>query len=67
MDKTRLHVLGRRLRREFRVPDDLPFPMQKALEALATRDTPEAEIDNSASTKPHETRATDARNKDRAP
>lgn len=43
MDKTRLHFLGHRLRREFRVPDDLPFPMRKALEALADPDPTETE------------------------
>jgi hypothetical protein len=26
--------LGKQLRKEFQVPDDLPFPMRKALEAL---------------------------------
>ena len=28
-------ILGQQLRKEFRVSDDLPFPMRKALEALA--------------------------------
>ena len=27
--------LGKQLRKEFQVPDDLPVPMRKALEALA--------------------------------
>ncbi len=34
MDKTHIRVIGKKLRQTFIAPDDLPFPMRKALEAL---------------------------------
>jgi hypothetical protein len=35
MEKSTIKTLGKALNRELRLPEDLPFPMQKALEALA--------------------------------
>lgn len=46
MDKTRINIVGKHLRRTFVAPDDLPFPMQKALEALANRTTDAADNDD---------------------
>lgn len=34
MDKTHTRVLGKKLRQTYVVPDELPFPMRKALAAL---------------------------------
>ncbi|ODT22188.1 MAG: hypothetical protein ABS54_11755 [Hyphomicrobium sp. SCN 65-11] len=41
MDKTRIHIFGKGLRRSFCPPDDLPYPMRKALEALASSEAAE--------------------------
>lgn len=38
MDKTRIKILGKQLRRAYVAPDDLPCPMRKALEQLAARE-----------------------------
>ena len=35
MEKSSIQALGRVLRHEFKPPEDLPFPLRKALEALA--------------------------------
>jgi hypothetical protein len=35
MEKTTIKALGKVLRRELRAPEDLPYPMRKALEKLA--------------------------------
>jgi hypothetical protein len=35
MEKAIIKALGKVLKQELRLPEDLPFPMQKALEALA--------------------------------
>jgi hypothetical protein len=35
MDKRTIYLIGHKLRREFKPPDDLPYPMRMALKALA--------------------------------
>lgn len=35
MKKSTIKALGKGLQQEFRPPEDLPFPLQKALKALA--------------------------------
>ncbi len=35
MDKKIVHTFGRQLRKTYPLPDDLPHPLRKALEALA--------------------------------
>ena len=35
MEKSTIKALGKRLRQQFNPPEDLPFPLQKALNALA--------------------------------
>lgn len=35
MEKSTIKALGKKLRQQFTPPDDLPFPLQKALKALA--------------------------------
>ena len=52
MQKTNIHIFGQRLRGVFCTPDDLPYPMRKALEALASKDRPEAKLDCSALQRP---------------
>ncbi len=37
MDKTHIKLLGKKLRQIYVAPDELPFPMRKALEALTHR------------------------------
>ena len=36
MEKFSIQALGRGLKHEFKPPEDLPFPLRKALEALAS-------------------------------
>lgn len=45
MDKTRIKILGKQLRRAYVAPDDLPGLMRKALEQLAAREA-EQESEN---------------------
>jgi len=35
MDKTRIKLIGKQLRRTYAAPDDLPCPIRKVLEQLA--------------------------------
>jgi len=35
MEKSTVALLGQGLRQEFKAPENLPFPLRKALEALA--------------------------------
>lgn len=44
MDKTRINIFGKQLRKTYVTPDDLPYPMRKALEELTAKD-PEARED----------------------
>ena len=46
MDKTRIKVFGRQLRQRYVASDDLPFPMRKALQALANKERPKDDADN---------------------
>ena len=47
MEKSTIKILGKGLKQSFRPPEDLPYPMRKALEALADKHD-EALDDNSA-------------------
>ena len=46
MDKPTINLIGHKLRREFRPPDDLPYPMQMALKALAHQPVHDGDNDN---------------------
>ena len=46
MDKPTLNLIGHKLRREFKPPDDLPYPMQMALKALANQPVRDGDSDN---------------------
>ena len=46
MDKPTINLIGHKLRREFRAPDDLPYPMQMALKALARQPAHDGDNDN---------------------
>jgi hypothetical protein len=46
MDKPTLNLIGHKLRREFKAPDDLPYPMQMALKALARQPARDGDNDN---------------------
>lgn len=37
MDKTRINIFGKPLRKAYVPPDDLPYPIRKALEELAAK------------------------------
>ena len=47
MEQSTIRILGKGLKQSFRPPEDLPYPMRKALEALADKHD-EALDDNSA-------------------
>lgn len=46
MDKPTINLIGHKLRREFKAPDDLPYPMQMALKALARQPVRDGDNDN---------------------
>jgi hypothetical protein len=46
MDKPTINLIGHKLRREFKPPDDLPYPMQMALKALAGQPVRDSDNDN---------------------
>jgi hypothetical protein len=46
MDKPTINLIGHKLRREFKPPDDLPYPMQMALKALAGQSVRDSHNDN---------------------
>jgi hypothetical protein len=46
MDKPTINLIGHKLRREFKPPDDLPYPMQMALKALALQPVRDGDNDN---------------------
>jgi hypothetical protein len=46
MDKPTIYLIGHKLRREFKAPDDLPYPMQMALKALARQPVRDGDNDN---------------------
>jgi hypothetical protein len=46
MDKPTFNLIGHKLRREFKAPDDLPYPMQMALKALARQPVRDGDNDN---------------------
>jgi hypothetical protein len=46
MDKPTIHLIGHKLRRAFKPPEDLPYPMQMALKALARHPVRDGDNDN---------------------
>jgi hypothetical protein len=46
MDKATIYLIGHKLRKEFRPPEDLPYPMQMALKALARQPVRDGDNDN---------------------
>ena len=46
MEKPTLNLIGHKLRREFKPPADLPYPMQMALKALAHQPVRDGDNDN---------------------
>lgn len=48
MDKPTIELIGHKLRREFKAPGDLPYPMRMALAALARKPLSPGANDNDA-------------------
>jgi hypothetical protein len=48
MEKPTIHLIGHKLRWEFKAPENLPYPMQMALKALARRPVRNGDNDNDA-------------------
>jgi hypothetical protein len=44
MERHFKNVFGRQLRKQFTVPDDLPYPMRKALEALGKTESERTDL-----------------------
>ncbi len=48
MDKTRIKIIGRQLRKAYAAPHDLPCPMRKLLERLAAKEAGQEQEDYDA-------------------